>query len=203
MSEVSTKQRILDIGLELFSQKGFKATSIRKISEAAQVNISAISYYFSSKQQLYTDIIMDSKRLIRQEIEKLYDSQESWKSIEFVDALTDLFYNHNDRIAATFKIIIDDQEISSEAMVSEDNPAGPPGVEFIEKVLLNEFSEMSQDEASEISYITQCYIIHKCVLANTLKKKNFQGLHPCLVPEYGKDFSTSLIKMYMRSQEKK
>lgn len=48
-----TRHRLLYEALRLFSEQGFAKTSIRAIAQAAQVNVSAISYYFGDKEGLY------------------------------------------------------------------------------------------------------------------------------------------------------
>lgn len=52
-----TKQKILDVSLDLFSQKGFSAVSIRDI--CAQVNIkeSSIYYHFKNKQAIFDELL--------------------------------------------------------------------------------------------------------------------------------------------------
>jgi len=47
------KERIIQVAKELFVDKGYSATSIREISQEAQVNLASINYYFSNKQGLY------------------------------------------------------------------------------------------------------------------------------------------------------
>jgi AcrR family transcriptional regulator len=47
------RHRLLHTALRLFAQKGFAKTSTREIAREAEVNISAISYYFSDKAGLY------------------------------------------------------------------------------------------------------------------------------------------------------
>lgn len=50
---ISAKEEHILVAAErLFAEKGFDATSIREISAAANVNVSMISYYFGSKEQL-------------------------------------------------------------------------------------------------------------------------------------------------------
>ena len=48
-----TKQRILDVSLELFSQNGFSAVSIRDICRQVQIKESSVYYYFKSKQAIF------------------------------------------------------------------------------------------------------------------------------------------------------
>ena len=55
------RARLLDAALALFSEQGFAKTSTREIALAAQVNISAISYYFGNKQGLYTALFEDPR----------------------------------------------------------------------------------------------------------------------------------------------
>ncbi|SFP74382.1 transcriptional regulator, TetR family [Variovorax sp. OK605] len=47
------RHRLLHTALRLFAQKGFAKTSTREIAREAEVNISAISYYFGDKEGLY------------------------------------------------------------------------------------------------------------------------------------------------------
>ena len=48
-----TSQRILDAAECLFVEHGFAGTSMRQITSAAAVNISAVNYYFGSKDGLF------------------------------------------------------------------------------------------------------------------------------------------------------
>lgn len=47
------REKILLIALELFAELGFERATVRQIAKKAQVNISAISYYFGDKVGLY------------------------------------------------------------------------------------------------------------------------------------------------------
>ncbi len=47
------RQKILLIALELFAELGFERATIRQIAKKAQVNVSAIGYYFGDKVGLY------------------------------------------------------------------------------------------------------------------------------------------------------
>ena len=52
-----TKQKILNVSLDLFSQKGFSSVSIRDI--CAQVNIkeSSVYYHFKNKQAIFNELL--------------------------------------------------------------------------------------------------------------------------------------------------
>ena len=46
-----TKQRILDVSLELFSQNGFSAVSIRDICRQVQIKESSVYFAYSRTKQ--------------------------------------------------------------------------------------------------------------------------------------------------------
>ena len=46
------QMQIIGVAEKLFSEKGFSGTSIRDISQFADINVSMISYYFGSKEKL-------------------------------------------------------------------------------------------------------------------------------------------------------
>lgn len=53
-----TKGRILDAAESLFVAKGFQATSLRRITAMAEVNLAAVNYHFQSKEQLILAVMM-------------------------------------------------------------------------------------------------------------------------------------------------
>jgi len=48
----STRERILDVALDLFTDQGFDATSMREIAERLQISKPAIYYHFASKEEI-------------------------------------------------------------------------------------------------------------------------------------------------------
>lgn len=51
--------RIKQAALDLFSDYGFEAVSVRDIADKARVNVSMISYYFGAKENLLLDIFSE------------------------------------------------------------------------------------------------------------------------------------------------
>jgi AcrR family transcriptional regulator len=54
---MNTKEKILKAAVELFSEKGFTATTTRDICAKAQCNIAAVNYHFHGKKGLGTAVI--------------------------------------------------------------------------------------------------------------------------------------------------
>ncbi|MDO3383514.1 CerR family C-terminal domain-containing protein [Gilvimarinus algae] len=52
----STEAKLLDAGMALFGELGFKATTTRMIADRAGANIGSIAYYFGNKRGLYLAI---------------------------------------------------------------------------------------------------------------------------------------------------
>src|SRR4051794_25210669 len=50
--QADTRERILDVALELFSDQGYEKTSLRQIAERMGFSKAAIYYHFASKEDL-------------------------------------------------------------------------------------------------------------------------------------------------------
>lgn len=55
--ELSKKELILKVTLGLLESEGFKGVTIRKIAEAADVNVALVNYHFGSKNKLINEVI--------------------------------------------------------------------------------------------------------------------------------------------------
>lgn len=77
----NARQRLLAAGLNLFADKGFRATSVRELARAAGVNVAAISYHFGDKAALYREIFSASMR------EQLPGSAMPLEAIGFREAI--------------------------------------------------------------------------------------------------------------------
>lgn len=58
-TDKNVKQRIRDAATALFARKGYAATGMREIAEAAGVNLSRVTYYFSGKHGLLRAVLTD------------------------------------------------------------------------------------------------------------------------------------------------
>lgn len=52
-----TRQRLLNAAGKVFAEKGFTATTIREICNAAEANIASVNYYFGDKERLYVEAV--------------------------------------------------------------------------------------------------------------------------------------------------
>ena len=54
--EATTRERILDIALELFTEQGYEKTSLRQIAERLGFSKAAIYYHFASKEDILFEL---------------------------------------------------------------------------------------------------------------------------------------------------
>lgn len=90
-----TAENLLLVGMRLFGELGFKATTTRMIADEANSNIGSIAYYFGNKRNLYRAILahiaermQDKFRL--DEIERQDRNRTFSSNEEAIDALRDI-----------------------------------------------------------------------------------------------------------------
>ncbi len=73
---LATKKKIMEAGLKLFSQKGFAVTSIKDIAQTARISTGLIYRHFSTKEELFTELVENSLNELSKAIQ-LLDSYSS------------------------------------------------------------------------------------------------------------------------------
>lgn len=85
---VPTKDRIIQAAEKLYIKQGINATSLRHITQEADVNLAAVNYYFGSKDGLTKAIFLHRYiPYIRASTQALHDLPASAKIPEIVNAL--------------------------------------------------------------------------------------------------------------------
>ena len=59
---MGTKERIIEVAIDFFSEKGFNEVSIREITRAVGIKESSLYNHFASKQQILDEILAHLKR---------------------------------------------------------------------------------------------------------------------------------------------
>jgi len=85
-SNLQPREKILLTALELFAEQGFERSTVRQIARKAEVNISAIGYYFGDKAGLYQAAFIEPLGSPKDDIE-LFDDP----NISLEQALQGLF----------------------------------------------------------------------------------------------------------------
>jgi AcrR family transcriptional regulator len=80
-TKVSTRDKILEAAMKLFSEKGFSGTTTKEIAEKAGVNEALIFRYFSTKRDLYGAIIerkIEEEPRIELPLETFKETRDDW-----------------------------------------------------------------------------------------------------------------------------
>jgi AcrR family transcriptional regulator len=108
---VSTRDRILDIAMDLFIDQGFDKTSLREIADQLGFSKAAIYYHFASKDEILLALHMRLHEIGRRAMERFGEtpaSLEAWA--ELLDGLIDeIFANRrlilmHQRNASAFRL---------------------------------------------------------------------------------------------------
>lgn len=86
-----TRETILKVAVDLFSEKGFEATSMRRIADAAGVNLAAANYHFGSKAQLFEATFNDCVAPLNAERIRRLDALEANPEVLTVEAIVRAF----------------------------------------------------------------------------------------------------------------
>ena len=101
------RQRLLDVGLRLFANRGYAGTSVQDITDEAQVTKPTLYYYFGNKEGLFQALVdhaMDERLRLMQEAappEKPTVDQLA----DIVAALTDFARRQPDLLRLTFAVV--------------------------------------------------------------------------------------------------
>ncbi len=79
-----TEKKIIEAAYELFAEKGFKAATMRMISKKSGSNITLISRYFGSKDELFN-------KIVEIKFNKFNDFYVDYSDAETYEELLDIF----------------------------------------------------------------------------------------------------------------
>lgn len=90
--DVSTRERILDIALELFTEQGYERTSLRQIAERLGFSKAAIYYHFASKEDILMTLHLRLHEFGQAALRSIDQSEwtpEAWAGLldQFIDQM--------------------------------------------------------------------------------------------------------------------
>lgn len=137
------RQRLMDAGKALFSERGFAATSIRQIAQQADCNLALIHHYFGSKEGLLSALVEAQMREDAPELLRAMTAAGSPK-----DRLRRFIEMTVDHLAKDSALL----RIAHQELMHSDSPflarlLGP--IEGVLKALSAQFREQGADERLE------------------------------------------------------
>lgn len=95
-NEGAVRERLLTAALELFTRKGYAATTVREIVAAAGVSKPVLYYYFKNKEGIYLELMTETYTLFQQILAGLAETRGTARTrIErFATMIYDGFVEH-------------------------------------------------------------------------------------------------------------
>lgn len=168
-----TKLKIMEVARILFADHGFEGTSIREIAKAANVNVASVNYHFSSKDNLFLEVLRQGYAECSRDIRKWYEENNS--GLE--ETLITFWRYFNDRshdLVSHFKMMMSSQH--SHKMLAEgteDEPIGPPGGMVIAEAIIKEVGHKIDEEDLHWGLRTLfSHVVHMCLMHSCCFKEN-------------------------------
>ncbi|CAN5807656.1 TetR family transcriptional regulator [soil metagenome] len=108
--------QIISKAEELFATKGYEATTVRDIADAAGVNLAMISYYFGSKEKLLEALFQERMNTTKHRIETIVKT-ETLSPFQKIEIIVDEYINRVAEKQAFYKIMLCEQVINKNTVV--------------------------------------------------------------------------------------
>ncbi|MDZ7820387.1 MAG: helix-turn-helix domain-containing protein [Candidatus Marinimicrobia bacterium] len=83
--KIGTHDKILEAAIRIFSEKGYKGTSMREIAEAMHMTKAALYYHFPGKEELFIAVLKHALDHVVCGLEELAVSERSfWEKLEIL-----------------------------------------------------------------------------------------------------------------------
>lgn len=105
---VKTKDEIVKAALYLFSRHGYKAVSVRMICDMSKANVSAISYHFGGKEELFRHCLKKNKEENEFDFDSLFNREVRSKEdcVAVIESFVRSFFEHGFKNFDAIKMLI-------------------------------------------------------------------------------------------------
>ncbi len=99
MATRDTRERILEVAGELFTEQGYEATSLRQIADRMTFTKAALYYHFQSKEQILAALLTPMEALLQELLRRLEasDGIEGWA--DALEWVVNEFFEHREFFA--------------------------------------------------------------------------------------------------------
>lgn len=116
-SGLEARERILRAAERLFAEKGYAATAVHEITDAAEVNKALLYYYFEDKRSVYVTIIDEGIARFRAMLNKALDQPGSYSDRlrSFIDGHIHLMWEQRDLLRVVHRCVMSaDKEVDKD-----------------------------------------------------------------------------------------
>ncbi len=160
----STKEKILKAAHQLFAQKGMYGVSVRDIAKACDVNVAAINYHFSNKENLYAQTILSAIETVETEINQIYVELEDTHPLNFSLKIMDYFMQNSEDLRSVFIMISSSDDAPVEMLEHMQKYKGPPGLKTLGESILKHYPKATEEDILWFSRSIIGIIMHKAMI---------------------------------------
>ena len=138
--DVNTRDKLIEVALNIFSLQGYEGASIRAIAEAAGVNVASINYHFGSKHNLYWAVMSYTHQVFKTKFESIAQSSDTLEHM-----ITNIFEDTLKNpvlFKSTMKMMITDGVPEPDPQYYDPEcEKGPPGADYIKQKICSELNK--------------------------------------------------------------
>ena len=165
--DLDTKAKILEVSSKLFAEKGFSGTSVRDIANTAGVNLAAINYHFSNKNNLLKEVIRNGHEFMRNAVKKVH-LENNYSFQDFCPVIFDVMMMHGPMVVNIMRILLSGESQDIENFETEDDFIGPTGGKTLYEILTEEVGEtVDVEERFYVVHTIFGLMIHKALMLNS------------------------------------
>jgi AcrR family transcriptional regulator len=207
ISDLDTKrERIVDAAGELFAKRGFEATTVRDICQAADANIAAVNYYFGDKQRLYVEAVVRAHRWRMERVKLPEWSADTKPEQKLADFIKTFVRRVRSGPGDTWHTRLIMREIGNPSAACAELVQSSIRPQF--EILLSILGELLPEETNieklrltAFSIVGQCLFYHFAdpVIRNLLSSDEYAALEIDKLADHITQFSLHTIKQRARS----
>jgi len=205
--DLDTKRdRIVDAAGELFADRGFEATTVRDICQAADANIAAVNYYFGDKQRLYVEAVVRAHRWRMERVKLPEWNADTPPETKLADFIKTFIRRVRSGPGDTWHTRLIMREIGNPTAACAELVQSSIRPQF--EILLSVLRELLPDEGdveklrlTAFSIVGQCLFYHFAdpVVRNLLSEEEYAALEIDKLAEHITEFSLATIKQRARA----
>jgi TetR/AcrR family transcriptional regulator, regulator of cefoperazone and chloramphenicol sensitivity len=200
------RERIVEAAGELFAERGFEATTVRDICQAADANVAAVNYYFGDKQRLYIEAVVRAHRWRMERVKLPEWSVDTTPEQKLADFIKTFIRRVRSGPGDTWHTRLIMREIGNPSAACAELVQSSIRPQF--EILLSILGELLPDETdvekvrlNAFSIVGQCLFYHFAdpVIRNLLNDEEYAALEIEKLAEHITQFSMQSFKHRVRS----
>ena len=190
LSELDTKQRIMEVAMNLFARKGFDGATIREIAKLAEVNVASLNYHFKSKENLRLELL---NHIVQEFKNRISNTDGVKTAAEYAVKVYKAMSDDSAQCLNQFKLILE-----AEVHPCETDPY-PKGYEQFSIFLAKELNpSVPEEKRMWLVNVVFSYVIHISVMSSTtvgkLSIERFFPKKKASIPDYITELVETMIR---------